>query len=110
MFLFIHRFKYSITKQWDSKPSTGITTVELRRSEEALTIQVTAPFYDDPSPPKGPPGEPFPHLWDYEGTGRYMFALPLLMVFYVLVHVYDNIIPMKYLIVIDYHTFIQQVN
>ena len=31
-----------------------------------MEIRVDAPFYGDPPPPGGEPGQPYDKLWDYE--------------------------------------------
>ena len=31
-----------------------------------LEVSIVAPFYDDPAPPGGQPGQPYFKLWDYE--------------------------------------------
>ncbi|XDV14719.1 hypothetical protein PO909_014921 [Leuciscus waleckii] len=49
--------EFHIRHTWDSLPV---------HREEGLLMQVNAPFFNDPPAPAGPPGEPFPGLWDYE--------------------------------------------
>lgn len=34
-------------------------------------MQVFGPFFNDPPAPAGPPSQPFPQLWNYEGE-RFM--------------------------------------
>lgn len=60
--------KFNINHTWDSLP-VDHAPVKIRFSpgEDGLLMQVTAPFFNDPPAPAGPPGEPFPGLWDYEG-------------------------------------------
>ncbi len=60
--------EFQIKRTWDSLP-VAHKPVKIRFSpgEDGLLMQVTAPFFNDPPAPAGPPGEPFPGLWDYEG-------------------------------------------
>ncbi|XP_058629598.1 UPF0462 protein C4orf33 homolog isoform X2 [Onychostoma macrolepis] len=59
--------EFHIKRTWDSLPAAH-KPVKIRFSpgEDGLLMQVTAPFFNDPPAPAGPPGEPFPGLWDYE--------------------------------------------
>ncbi|GFO34360.1 upf0462 protein c4orf33-like protein [Plakobranchus ocellatus] len=34
--------------------------------ESGVVIKVLGPFFNSPAKPDGPPGQPFPQLWDYE--------------------------------------------
>lgn len=60
--------EFCIKTTWDSLP-VDHKPVKIRFSpgEDGLIMQVTAPFFNDPPAPAGPPGQPFPGLWDYEG-------------------------------------------
>ncbi|KAK3719846.1 hypothetical protein RRG08_040148 [Elysia crispata] len=41
--------------------------ISLRPSADGgAVINVLGPFFNSPTKPNGPPGEPFSHLWDYE--------------------------------------------
>ena len=55
-----------ISQTWDGKPTAKADTIRLKLgvSGTDLTIDVDAPFYDDPRP-SGPPG-PTDGLWNYE--------------------------------------------
>ncbi|XP_076868903.1 UPF0462 protein C4orf33 homolog [Brachyhypopomus gauderio] len=59
--------EFSIEQTWDSLP-VGHAPVKILFSpgEGGLTMSVDAPFFNDPAAPPGPPGQPFPGLWDYE--------------------------------------------
>ncbi|XP_016104512.1 UPF0462 protein C4orf33 homolog isoform X1 [Sinocyclocheilus grahami] len=59
--------EFHVKHTWDSLP-VGHKPIKIRFSpgEDGLLMQVTAPFFNDPPAPAGPPGEPFPGLWDYE--------------------------------------------
>ncbi|XP_073699132.1 UPF0462 protein C4orf33 homolog isoform X1 [Garra rufa] len=59
--------EFQIKDTWDSLPLDH-KPVKIRFSpgEDGLLMQVNAPFFNDPPAPAGPPGEPFPGLWDYE--------------------------------------------
>merc|ERR1711892_660193 len=58
---------FSIDKTWDNKPiDHEPATVVLSGSEGDLIIDITAPFFDDPSPEGGMIGEAYYKLWDYE--------------------------------------------
>uniref|UniRef100_A0A9J7ZB79 Chromosome 4 open reading frame 33 n=2 Tax=Cyprinus carpio TaxID=7962 RepID=A0A9J7ZB79_CYPCA len=51
--------EFHIKHTWDSLP-VDHEPVKIHFSP------VTAPFFNHPPAPAGPPGEPFPGLWDYE--------------------------------------------
>lgn len=61
--------EFSITTTWDSRPidhaPIKITLSRYSVADE-LNIHVEAPFFNDPPNPGGTPGQPFPHLYDYE--------------------------------------------
>ena len=60
---------FEITQQWDGRP-TGHDpiTLQLSKSDEnTITMEVNAPFFNDPGNPGGEAGKPFDQLWDYEG-------------------------------------------
>ncbi|TRY91162.1 hypothetical protein DNTS_007188 [Danionella cerebrum] len=59
--------EFYIRHTWDSLPVEH-KPVRIRFSpgDDGLLMQVNAPFFNDPPAPAGPPGEPFPGLWDYE--------------------------------------------
>ncbi|XP_029439586.1 UPF0462 protein C4orf33 homolog [Rhinatrema bivittatum] len=41
-------------------------TIRFKPAEGGLLMEVSAPFFNDPSAPPGEPGKPFNGLWDYE--------------------------------------------
>ena len=62
------RFVYEITRTWNDLPTNhSVIQFTLVSHEEGVKILMKAPFFNDPPNPGGPPGEPFPGLWDYEG-------------------------------------------
>ncbi|MCJ8750299.1 hypothetical protein PDJAM_G00261090 [Pangasius djambal] len=58
---------FIIEHTWDSKP-VDHAPVKICFSPGCggLKMEVCAPFFNDPAAPPGPPGQPFPGLWDYE--------------------------------------------
>ncbi|XP_073699221.1 UPF0462 protein C4orf33 homolog [Garra rufa] len=59
--------EFHIKYTWDSLPlDHDPITIRFSPGEGGLLMQVTAAFINDPPAPAGPPGEPFPGLWDYE--------------------------------------------
>ncbi|XP_077983894.1 UPF0462 protein C4orf33 homolog [Glandiceps talaboti] len=61
---------YQIKTQWNSTPIDH-NPIEIKLSGNhdngmTVTMEVAAPFFNDPPAPKGEPGKPFPQLWDYE--------------------------------------------
>ncbi|XP_055061799.2 UPF0462 protein C4orf33 homolog [Misgurnus anguillicaudatus] len=64
--ILVTAMEFSINTTWDSLP-VDHKPVKIRFSpgEDGLLMHVTAPFFNDPPAPAGPPG-PFPGLWDYE--------------------------------------------
>lgn len=60
--------QFVIQHTWDSSPvDHDPIRIIFSPGEGGLKMQVIAPFFDDPGAPAGPPGQPFPGLWDYEG-------------------------------------------
>lgn len=60
-------------RTWDGREITKKAEVAVRKGpENNVILEVRAPFYNDPAAPKGPSGEPFPQLWDYEGKLLYV--------------------------------------
>lgn len=55
-----------IDRQWDGTPLPAgqVALVRLRRSAEALVVEVVAPYADDPAP-AGPPASTW-QLWEHE--------------------------------------------
>jgi hypothetical protein len=58
--------KVRIGSTWDGQPIPAAQQVHLslELDEQALTITLVAPFYNDPPPPL--PAGPCPELWEYE--------------------------------------------
>ncbi|MDY0003387.1 MAG: hypothetical protein RBU30_18960 [Polyangia bacterium] len=58
--------RLEIDRLWDGSPARPeeLVTLTLRAEEEALVVEVDAPFHGDPPPP-GPPG-PRDRLWEHE--------------------------------------------
>ncbi|XP_067140456.1 UPF0462 protein C4orf33 homolog [Centruroides vittatus] len=62
------RKKFEINTTWDGI-AVNHDPVEITINEAVgneVRVQVLAPFFDDPPPPGGIPGKPFPKLWEYE--------------------------------------------
>lgn len=61
---------FEITQRWDGRPSghdpITVTLSTSHKSDDAITLEVNAPFFNDPGNPGGEPGKPFDKLWDYE--------------------------------------------
>ncbi|XP_071774251.2 UPF0462 protein C4orf33 homolog isoform X1 [Centroberyx gerrardi] len=61
------KMEYMISQTWDSIPVThDPVRVRFSPGDGGLKMEVFAPFFNDPAAPAGPPGQPFPGLWDYE--------------------------------------------
>ncbi|KAL4231153.1 hypothetical protein ACF0H5_008736 [Mactra antiquata] len=62
------RFTFIVGRTWDGKDikheKAEITVSS--GDKDHVKIDITAPFYNDPVAPNGPPGQPFDQLWDYE--------------------------------------------
>ena len=60
---------FRINKSWDGQ-DTGhppiILTLQGEHDETALKVTISAPYFGDPAPEGGRPGEAFFKLWDYE--------------------------------------------
>lgn len=62
------RIRYSIGTFWNGVPTNHPPiNFMLEGNSEELTINVEAPFFDDPPPPGGKPGQAYTHLYKYEG-------------------------------------------
>ncbi|XP_037352251.1 UPF0462 protein C4orf33 homolog isoform X2 [Talpa occidentalis] len=58
---------FKIEHTWDGVPVTHEPVcVRLSPQDEGVTLEVCAPFFNDPPGPAGEPGQPFSQLWDYE--------------------------------------------
>merc|ERR1712048_777342 len=63
----VKSLKYNIEKTWVNKNIDHTpVSLELLGEAENLLIKISAPFFDDPAPEGGKPGEAFFKLWDYE--------------------------------------------
>ena len=59
--------KFAIAGTWDGQPiDHDPVELTLESGGEDLIIRISAPFFDDPAPQGGKPGEAFFKLWDYE--------------------------------------------
>ena len=59
---------YEINTLWNGEPiDHDPITITLEGNSEELYMNIDAPFFNDPAPPNGKAGEPFNHLWEYEG-------------------------------------------
>merc|ERR1711892_443987 len=60
---------FRINKSWDGK-ATGHPPILLTLQEEhdgaALKVTISSPYFEDPAPEGGRPGEAFFKLWEYE--------------------------------------------
>jgi hypothetical protein len=61
---------YSINTTWDSQAIDHLPVTISMEPDRCynLVVTVDAPFFNDPANPGGKPGQPFPQLWDYEGS------------------------------------------
>lgn len=60
--------EFSIEHTWDNKPvAHAPVKICFSPGNRGLKMEVSAPFFNNPAAPPGPPGQPFPGLWDYEG-------------------------------------------
>jgi len=66
---------YNITNLWNGTEDTlsnatdkggNQVTVKLQDFANFVRIEIDAPFYNDPPPPNGKPGEPYDRLYNYE--------------------------------------------
>ena len=63
----IGRQSYSISNTWDGKPiDHGPAQLSFHGTDNVVEISITAPYFGDPAPPGGKPGEGYFKLWDYE--------------------------------------------
>ncbi|XP_013782432.2 UPF0462 protein C4orf33 homolog [Limulus polyphemus] len=68
---------FKINRTWDDHlVDHAPVSIDLSRdSTKGLVImKVNAPFFNDPTSPEGPPGEPFFKLWDYEVVEAFFLA------------------------------------
>ncbi|KAJ8354395.1 hypothetical protein SKAU_G00219620 [Synaphobranchus kaupii] len=58
---------FAIKHTWDSLQIThDPVIITFSPGDGGLLMEVSAPFFNDPAAPNGPPGQAFPGLWDYE--------------------------------------------
>ncbi|XP_074130272.1 UPF0462 protein C4orf33-like [Sminthopsis crassicaudata] len=58
---------FKIKHTWNSLPvSHEPVWIRLSPGDGGLTMEVKAPFFNDPPAPPGEPGKPFERLWDFE--------------------------------------------
>jgi len=71
------RTRFVISNLWNGSPDTAsqasdkggnqvLVTLEDNPKLNSVVMYIDAPFYDDPSPPNGVPGEAYFKLWEYE--------------------------------------------
>ncbi|KAL8587656.1 hypothetical protein ACOMHN_045345 [Nucella lapillus] len=59
--------EFTIHSTWDNKPvDHEPVQVRLTGDPQGCRVDVTAPFFNSPSPPSVPSGKPCPQLWDFE--------------------------------------------
>nr|XP_057922448.1 UPF0462 protein C4orf33 homolog isoform X1 [Doryrhamphus excisus] len=59
--------QFEIQHTWDSRPvNHDPIRILFSPGVGGMNMKVSAPFFNDPEAPAGPPGQPFPGLWDYE--------------------------------------------
>ncbi|KAM9399069.1 UPF0462 protein C4orf33 homolog isoform 1-T1 [Salvelinus alpinus] len=59
--------EFVISTTWDSLPvDHDPVKVTFSPGDGGMKMQVSAPFFNNPPGPSGPPGQPFPGLWNYE--------------------------------------------
>lgn len=62
------QMEFLIKHTWDSSPvNHDPIRIIFSPGQGGLKAEVFGPFFNDPAAPSGPPGQPFPGLWDYEG-------------------------------------------
>lgn len=68
--------QFLIKHTWDSDPvNHDPIRISFSPGEGGLKMEVSGPFFNNPVAPPGPPGQPFPGLWDYEGGPGLFFML-----------------------------------
>lgn len=67
-FFFLDQMEFLIEHTWDSNPVTHEPIrIGFSPGNGGLKMEASGPFFNDPAAPPGPPSQPFPGLWDYEG-------------------------------------------
>merc|ERR1712018_729966 len=71
-----------IERTWDGQHLNRSDIVHFTINEsskmDGVEINIEAPFYDDPAPPGGKPGEAYFGLWDYEVVECFFVSQELL--------------------------------
>merc|ERR1719342_1959737 len=58
---------FNIGLTWDGKPVDHVPAkITLEPGPSEIRVSVSAPFFNDPAPPGGLPGQAFFGLWEYE--------------------------------------------
>lgn len=66
--------QFLIKHTWDSNPvNHEPIRIGFSSGNGGLKMEVSGPFFNDPAAPPGPPSQPFPGLWDYEGGPGFLF-------------------------------------
>lgn len=67
-FFSLDQMEFMIEHTWDSNPVTHEPIrISFSPGNGGLKMEASGPFFNDPAAPPGPPSQPFPGLWDYEG-------------------------------------------
>lgn len=63
------KMEFKIQTLWDGDSiDHDPVVIKLEGSPSGLIMTIDAPFFDDPKPLGGVAGQPYPELWNYEGT------------------------------------------
>ena len=63
----IGRQSYSISNTWDGKPiDHDPAKISFSGTKDFVEMSINAPYFGDPAPPGGKPGEGYFKLWEYE--------------------------------------------
>lgn len=67
--------QFLIKHTWDSNPvNHDPIRISFSPGNGGLKMEVSGPFFNNPAAPLGPPSQPFPGLWDYEGGPGLLFV------------------------------------
>lgn len=70
--MYFKGFHFSVDSLWNGDPINH-DPVEFHVSapdRNTIKVDVSGPLFNDPLQPPGPPGHPFPELWEFEGKVR----------------------------------------